>query len=371
MPSDTCHHPPSTTHGPTLRVDLAAIAANYRLLAERFSGRECAGVVKADAYGLGVAAVAPVLKKAGCRTFFVATLDEGIELRLLLPDVRIAVFHGPYAGEEKEYLTRRLVPVLNYPEQVRRWADAAADMPAAESMLHVDTGMNRLGLSHRQAVDLAGDDELARRAHIRTVMSHLACSGEPHHPLNAEQLARFLPVRHLFPDMAASLTNSSGIFLDQRFHFDLARPGCALYGIHPFESENPMRPVVTLQAPILQLRTIEQADTIGYGATCKVTPGQRIATVQLGYADGFLRHLSNQGVRAFLHGKQVALLGRVSMDMVMVDVSALPEALLAAGQHVEFLNASLTVNHLAHAAGTIGYEVLTRIGPRISKSYVG
>lgn len=342
---------------PVLTIDLAAVAANYRLLAQRFTGPECASVVKADAYGLGVDRVAPALAKAGCRTFFVATLEEGVKLRSILPEAHIFVFHGPYPGEEADYPAHRLLPVINSLPQYERWRNTGA--PFA---LHVDTGMNRLGLSLLELQGLSGPAPAL-------LMSHLACGNEPDHPLTSLQLERFLAAAQKFPGVPASLCNSSGIFLPESYHFSLARPGCALYGINPASGENPMHGVAKLTAPILQLRTLEKDEPVGYGATCILPRGSRVATVQLGYADGLLRSLSNHGF-ATISGIRTAFAGRVSMDMVMLDVSHVPESSLTTATEVEFLGASIPVDAMAEAAGTIGYEVFTRLGSRVSREYL-
>ncbi len=378
---------------PVLTVNMSALAANYRLLRERFSGRECAAVVKADAYGLGAVPVAARLHQEGCRTFFVATLEEGIALRqaLLSPlagghkgepcfsssadaplppppasgkdkGTRIFIFHGPYAGEEKEYQAHGLIPVLNHPGQVERWLRAPA--PFA---LHVDSGMCRLGLSESELAQFAERQLPQAAPHMELLISHLACGNEPEHPKTIEQLTRFRAAKALLPEIPASLCNSSGIFLAPDYHFDLARPGCALYGITPVEGENPMQPVVSLHAPLLQVRALDRDESVGYGATVHMPNGSRVAIVQIGYADGFFRCLSNRGI-AKIGSHYAPVMGRVSMDMIALDVSALPEALLSEAQ-AELLGEEYTVNDLARDAGTIGYEVLTRMGSRVHRAY--
>jgi alanine racemase len=338
----------------TLEVDLSALAANYRLLTSRHAKKNCAAVVKANAYGLGVEAVSKALEKAGCREFFVATLAEGIELRSILPEADIAVFNGMFAGEEKEYAAHRLTPIVNDLSQVER----IGKLPA---ILHVDTGITRLGLC-------ASDLKKLLTRPWQAVMSHLACANEPKDPKNAEQLARFREALKLFPGVKASLCNSSGIFLPADYHFDMARPGCALYGINPVHMKNPMRHVATLSAPILQLRTLDRDETVGYGATYPAAKGARIALTGLGYADGYFRSLSNQGF-AHVEGVRVPIAGRVSMDMIALDVSALPEGKITPATRAEFINAAQDVNAIAEASGTIGYEIFTRIGRRVARVY--
>lgn len=354
--------PPATA---VLAVDLAAIRANYRLLTARHARGRVAAVVKADAYGLGMKAVAPALWAEGCRAFFVATPDEGAALRRLLPLARIGVFNGLLPGQEARFLRLRLAPVLNDAGQVARWmARAAPDQPA---MLHVDTGMTRLGLTLTELTEaLTRFPALPRR--LACVLSHLACGDMPDHPKNLEQLARFLKALSLLPGVPASLANSSGHFLPGEFHFDLGRPGCALYGITPVAGENPMQPVARLSAPLLQVRRLDRAETVGYGATATLPAGSRVALAALGYADGWPRLLSGRG-SAFIGGVRVPVVGRVSMDMTALDVSALPEALLAQESGAEFLNTAQTVDAVAEACGTIGYEILTGIGPRVRRVY--
>ncbi|MBV8938381.1 MAG: alanine racemase [Alphaproteobacteria bacterium] len=347
--------------GPTLTVNLAALTANYQLLKQRFSGDQCAAVVKANAYGLGVAPVAQALWQAGCRCFFVATLEEGVELRAVLPEALIYVFHGPYPGQEPAFPAHRLMPVINSPAQLARWPEPA---PFA---LHVDTGMNRLGFTLTE-LEAARPQLLSRN--LGMLLSHLSCANEPEHRKNARQLARFRAATAMLPDVPASLCNSSGIFLNRHFHFHLARPGCALYGINPTSGTDPMQNVATLTAPILQIRTMEETGSVGYGATFRAAKGSRIAIAQLGYADGLLRALSNQGA-AFIAGARVPIAGRVSMDMVALDVTGLPEQNLAQADTAEFINARQTVNDVARAAGSIGYEIFTRLGHRVRRIYHG
>jgi alanine racemase len=337
-----------------LSVDLTAIRANYRLLAARHAAHHVAAVVKANAYGLGVEGVSRTLYDEGCREFFVATLEEGVELRGVLPQCGIGVFNGMAAGEEKEYAQHRLLPVINHAGQVA----LAAGLP--EVIVHVDTGMTRLGL-HADALEAVGG-----RLPIRYVMSHLACANDPADAKNAEQLRRFREALRHVPRAKASLANSAGLFLPPEFHFDMGRPGCALYGINPGNGVNPMRQVAVLSAPVIQLRTLEHAETVGYGATYAAAKGSRIAIVALGYADGWLRMLGDGGV-AYIGGHKVPLAGRVSMDMLALDVSGVPESVDM--RRAEFINAQQTVDDVAQACGTIGYEIFTRIGRRVKRVY--
>ncbi len=350
---------------PELEVDLSAIAANYQLLKARHAAHKVAAVVKADAYGLGVKAVSSALWAQDCRVFFVATLQEGVQLRKHLPDARIGVFNGLLKGEEAYFLRNRLAPVLNDAQQVERWiAKAPQDAPV---MLHVDTGMTRLGLSHSELEAVVGRFPGFLKS-LAYVLSHLACANEPADPKNAEQLKRFREALRLLPGVQASFANSSGHFLPEDFHFDLGRPGCALYGISPVEEKNPMRQVAVLRAPVLRLRVLDRDETVGYGATAALGKGSKLMLAALGYADGWPRRLGNAG-HAYVSGHKVPLLGRVSMDMTAVDVTDVPDAALASATHVEFINGQQTVDDVARACDTIGYEVFTQLGARIARRY--
>lgn len=356
-----------------LDIDLDAIVANWRLLADRLarSGAACAGVVKADAYGLGAGRVGPALAAAGCGTFFVATPDEGVALRNLLPAAEIHVLGGLAAGSEAAFLEHRLVPVLNDLAQVERWGTVARDRADMPCDLHVDTGMARLGLEAGEVERLAGNPDLLARLRPAYLMSHLACADTPDHPMNEAQREAFLAIRRRFPAMRASFANSGGVFLGRAYHFDLARPGIALYGGAPQEGPaNPMHPVVRLRARILQVRAALPGMTVGYGATHRVQAPGRIATVALGYADGYRRALSDRG-SARVAGVTVPVIGRVSMDLVTLDVSTVPEALAGPGDWVEMLGPDLDADAVAGAAGTISYEILTGLGRRFHRTYKG
>ncbi len=353
-------------HPATLNIDLSALTDNYRLLQSRHAQKTCAAVVKANAYGLGAEAVSKALADAGCKEFFVATLAEGVELRSYLPQANIAVFNGIFPGEEADYLAHRLIPVLGDPGQVETYKRGLAE-GGERPILHVDTGMTRLGLSHSELLALEGGKLAALRCQL--LMSHLSCANDAAHSKNAEQLSRFKEAKKLLPGTRASLCNSAGIFLPETYHFDIARPGCALYGINPVDGDNPMRHVATLSAPILQIRTLDRNETVGYGGTYPAPKGERIAIAGLGYADGYFRSLSNKGF-AYIAGVRAPIAGRVSMDMIALDISHIPEAKITANTRVEFINETQTVNDIAIAADTIGYEVFTRIGRRVQRVYV-
>jgi len=355
-----------------LEIDLSGIVANWLRLARLVEPAACAAVVKADAYGLGAARVSTALAGAGCRLFFVATIDEGMALRAVLPErTEIAVLNGFSTSGAREYLEYRLVPVLNDPGQIVEWQVAASSHGKAPAMLHLDTGMARLGLTLREFEGLA--DELFERREIawRAVISHLACSDAPEHPLNQIQLTRFAAARRRLPWMPASLAASSGAFLGREFHFDFIRPGAALYGVNPQPGRpNPMRQIVRLKGRILQIREVDRGDSVGYGATHVMDAPGRLATVAVGYADGWLRSLSQRGSGS-LGGRRVPILGRVSMDLAVFDVSNVDPALARPGGFIELLDESYGVDVAAADAGTIGYEMLTALGRRYHRVYCG
>jgi alanine racemase len=348
---------------PALTIDLLAIAENYRRIVAAVKPSEVAPVVKADAYGLGAKPVAMALAAAGAKTFFVAHPEEGAEIRRAVPDVLIYVLHGFEAAHRTLFAEHKLAPVISSPPQLVDWLKAGLRTPYA---LHLDTGMSRLGLSEADIETVHGAAQPA------LVMSHLATADDTDHPKNGEQLARFKRLTERFPGTRLSLAASGGCFLGAAFAFDLVRPGIALYGGHPGKSgENPMKGTVTLTAPLLQLRSIDRGDTVGYGATYSASGPRRLGIAAMGYADGLMRSLSNRG-HGVIAGVKCPIVGRVSMDLVTLDVSQVPPASeLKAGTPVEFIGPYQTVDELAHAAGTLPYEVYTRLGPRIDRHYVG
>ena len=357
--------------GAHLTIDLDAIAENWRTLAAQAPNAACAAVVKADGYGLGAPQVAARLHAEGCRDFFVAHPEEGVALRPHVGDAPIYILNGLIPGAEADYVAHGLAPVLNDPGQVAAWSAWCAGHGPQPAALHVDSGMNRLGLNLGDATALAADPAPLAPMGELLVMSHLACADEPDHPLNAEQLERFAAIADRLGPRPRSLANSSGIYLGDAWHFDLLRPGVALYGANPVPGRaNPMKPVVRLSARILQLREIDAPGTVGYGATHTATPPAKIATIAAGYADGVLRALSGRGTLS-LAEHDVPLIGRVSMDLITVDVTAVPDSALADASHIELLDETHTIDDLAANAGTIGYEVLTSLGRRYHRTYKG
>ncbi len=368
--------PAATRAGACLIVDLDAVQANYRRLRQELGEVACAGAVKADAYGLGMGRVAPALAAAGARRFFVALPDEGMALRQIfadiVPDAEIFVLNGPMRGAEADYRAHGLVPVLNSLDDLDHWRAVAAkyDRPLA-AVLHVDTGMSRLGLPSPELDVLATDHGRLEGLELRFVLSHLACSEDAANPMNARQLQDFRAALARLPPAPASLANSSGIFLGADYHFDLARPGAALYGVNPTpDRPNPMRQVVRLQGKILQVREIDAPQAVGYGATYRVSGPTRLATVAVGYADGYLRSLSNQGV-GHIGGVQVPVVGRVSMDLATFDLSAVPAEAARPGAMIDLLDTDIGVDDLGARAGSVGYEILTALGRRYHRSYLG
>jgi alanine racemase len=369
--SDAAH---TRRAGAVLTVDLGAIAANWRGLrdAGRAGGRpiDCAAVLKADAYGTGAAVVGPRLAAEGCRQFFVAHLDEAIALRGVVPEHPIYVLNGLLPNTEPDFVEFGLTPVLNYLGQLNAWRAAAQryNRPL-DAVIHIDTGMHRLGLSPEEAQVLAAERGRLRGLRLALLMSHLVVSEEPNNPINGEQLSRFRNFVRTMPGAPASLANSSGIFLGPDYHFDLLRPGAALYGINPTPGRpNPMLTTVTLRARVLQVRRIDALQTVGYGAAWRSARPSRVATIALGYADGYFRTLINR-THVHLAGHKVPVIGRISMDLVTIDVTDVPEADSQPGALVEVLGPHLTADDLAEHARTNAYEVMTSLGRRYARLY--
>jgi alanine racemase len=358
--------------GAVLTVDLAAVRANHRLLRGLCGPAECAAVVKADAYGLGAAALVTSLAAQGCETFFTA---HWAEARALPRAARtVFVLNGVMPGAEDAAAgegTGRIVPVLNSLPQAEAWSEAARrrgeTLPAA---LHVDTGLSRLGLSHGEVAALLERPQILGRLDLRLLLSHLACADEPDHPANGRQLAVFRRLRDRFPGVRASLANSAAVFLGPDYRFDLVRVGAALYGVNPLlpPAVNPMRQAVRLQARLVQLRMLERGDAVGYGGDFVAPRALLVGTAALGYGDGWPRRARTA---AFFRGCRLAVLGRISMDTTVLDLSAVPESLaLRPGALVDFLCEEQSPDDVAAVAGTIGYEVLTGLGSRPIRRYL-
>lgn len=359
--------------GALLSIDLDALCDNWRNLRGRLAGADCAAVVKADAYGLGADRVAPALYRAGCRHFFVAHLNEGIRLRPVLPaDAYIHVLHGPHPGAERDFVRNRLVPVLNSLQQVQAWQGLARDVDATlPAILQVDTGMARLGLAPEEFEQLSASPDGLEGIALKYLMSHLVSAEEQGCAVNRLQLERFRSALARLPGVRGSLANSSGIFLGGDYHFDLVRPGAALYGVAPVAGQaNPLRPVIRLQGKVLQTRSIAAGTAVGYSHTWTAARPSRIATVAVGYADGYLRSLSNRGV-VRCDGISLPLVGNISMDTLIVDITGLPEGRIAEGDMLDLADPLNGVDAIAACAGTIGYEILTSLGRRYARRYTG
>ncbi|MBS7539139.1 alanine racemase [Ancylobacter lacus] len=371
MFADVCERVEDMTAPGILTIDLAALTRNYLDLAARMAPSRAAAVVKADAYGLGAHRVAPALYAAGCRDFFVAQFAEALALRpLLTSDARLYVLNGLLPGAEPACAAHGIIPVLNSLEQVANWRAVARrlgrSLPAA---LQVDSGMCRLGLAPEEVARLRGAPQMLEGLELLFVMSHLACADEPANEQNAEQLATFRQLAASFPDIGLCFANSGAIFLGSEFRTGLARPGIALYGGAPTGgAANPMAPVVRLDVHVVQTRTVPAGARIGYGGAHVTHRETRLATLAAGYADGLPRHLGDRGA-AWFGETRLPIVGRVSMDSMTVDISALPPDTLKLGSPVEIIGPHQTLEDVATAAGTIAYEVLTRLGHRYHRIY--
>ncbi|SFV35339.1 alanine racemase [Devosia crocina] len=362
--------------GGQLTIDLGALARNWSALDKVSQGALTAAVVKADAYGTGIEMASKALHAAGARFFFVATPDEGVAVRTALPDAHIFVLNGLYPGAANLYIRQNLMPVLSSMEMLEEWLTKCVERNEAyPSAFHFDTGMNRLGFRLNEAVVVR--ERIGRLGYApQMVMSHLACADIPNHEKNRTQLALFSSVMNQFPGIPASLANSAGLMTGRAYHFQMVRPGIALYGGRAVVGrKNPMAPVVTLHAPVLQVREARTGETVGYGASYSLSRDSRLAVIGHGYADGFLRSLSSTnsrpGAKVFLHGKLCPVVGKISMDQSIVDITELGANLPRPGEGVEVLGPNVSLDEQADAAGTIGYELLTSLKGRYNRVYVG
>ena len=364
-------------HAPAaLTIDLGALRQNYRKLRQAARSANCAAVVKADAYGTGAVRSAKALAEEGCDTFFVATLDEAGEIREAVSAAAIYVLNGVFLGTCPYFAAVNARPVLGSLPEIEEWArfnsGQSTQLPAA---LHIDTGMNRHGLSAIDIEAIANDPGLLESFEVSLVMSHLACADDPDHPKNDEQHLTFDRLRAKLPNAPASLANSAGIFLGPEFHFDMVRPGIALYGGKAHTgSSDPMAPVVHLHGRIVQVRPARKGETVGYGAAHALTRTSRIAVVAVGYADGYARTLGSSdaktGAVGHIGGHSAPIVGRVSMDLITLDVTDVPEESAYRGAMVELLGEHVGLDDLARIAGTIDYEILTRLGRRHQRIYL-
>ncbi len=358
-------------------VDLQALGHNWQSLRDKVAPAECAAVVKGDCYGLGAAAGVPALCAAGAKTLFVATVQEARQVRGLAPDATIYVLDGLLPGTVEELLEVGALPVLSSLPEITEWGQAAPSRKEPRACaIHVDSGLNRLGLSAREIQELAHNMHLLDRLDVKLVMSHLACADEPDHPKNAQQLEVFHSLQPLLPSVPLSLAASDGLMLGPDYHFDLVRPGYALYGgqTHP-ERNCPVNPIVEVYSRVLQIRDLAPGQSVGYSATFVAERVTRLAVVAAGYADGAPRHMSagsgeRHGWVAF-RGRLAPIVGRVSMDLITVDITDLEDVEINRGDWVEFVGPTISLEDAGTSAGTIGYEILTRLSPRFARVYLG
>ncbi|MBE7636996.1 alanine racemase [Sneathiella sp. P13V-1] len=360
--------------GGILRIDLDALVQNYEILNSQAPKAECAAVVKANAYGLGADRIGPALWNKGCRTFFVALPEEGIKLRHKLPQAQIFILNG-LLGSADTYTENSLIPVIGDLQSLKKWNGFAKSkglkLPA---LLHIDTGISRLGFV---ASDLEALHDVTYWDHIEIlyVMSHLACADEAQNPMNYIQRNKLQELRSQLPEnlqnLPISFANSSGIFLGQDYHFDLLRPGVALYGANPTpDKDNPMSDVIELKGKILQVDTLDKGTTVGYGSTYITQGKERIAKIAIGYADGYPRNLGGIA-EVGIDGARAPIVGRISMDMLTVNMTAIPEEKSRAGEYVTLIGDGITLEEVAEKSGTIPYEILTSLGHRYYRDYVG
>ncbi|WP_398468104.1 alanine racemase [Tardiphaga sp.] len=359
-----------------LTIDLDAITANWRKLEKASVPAECGAAVKADAYGCGIDRVVPALAKAGCKTFFVATIDEARAARAGAPDAAIYVLNGLSPNSGDALAAIKAQPVISDLNELAEWDIFCRRTGwTGGAGVHVDTGMSRLGLSLDEAQSLA--PRITSGNHGFTlVISHLACAEQLQNPMNPKQVGAFREVSHLFSGITSSLANSSGIYLGPSYLFDMVRPGAAIYGVNPTpEAANPMLPVIDLKARIIQTRDVSRGDTVGYGATWTARRPTRLAIIGTGYADGYFRAAgSNDGTRGaevVIAGQRCPVAGRISMDLIAIDITDLPANAARRGHMATLIGEGLTVNDLAHHFGTIAYEVLTSLGRRYQRAYKG
>ncbi|MDC0737396.1 alanine racemase [Cognatishimia sp. SS12] len=339
----------------TLSIDLSALVRNWRALDAK-STCETGAVVKADGYGLGVARVARALAQAGVRKFFVAATEEGVAVRQALgPGPEINVFSGHMPGDTDMIHDMQLTPMINSIDQMLRHVES---LPGAPFGVQLDTGMNRLGM---EPAEWAALREIAVQQNATLIMSHLACADEPEHAMNAQQLAQFKDMTSGL-NIPRSLSATGGILLGKDYHFDLTRPGVGLYGGAPFADAEP---VAHVSIPVIQCRDLEAGETVGYSNTWTAARPSRVATIAAGYADGLLRAMGPD--ISVYHGSEACpVIGRISMDMIGVDITDLGED----PRELDILTEDQTVDVLAEAAGTIGYEILTSLGARYQRRYL-
>jgi alanine racemase len=368
--------PPAAEAGGILTIDLGAIEANWKKLRGMAIPTECAAVVKADAYGCGIEPVTALLHHAGCTTFFVADLSEGKRVRRIAPEAIVYILGGLPPGTAPVFAEHALRPVIGSSAELAEWDSfVSASHWQGGFALHVDTGMNRLGITIEEATALAPRIKSENHG-IMLLMSHFVASEIHEHPRNNEQMLAFREIRSLYRGVPASISNSSGVFLGSSAHLDLVRPGVALYGVNPIPGKpNPMRPVVHLQARIILTREVAFGDTVGYDANWTARRPSRIAIIAVGYADGYFRMASGTDQKAggivLAAGRRCPIVGRISMDLIAVDVTDLPGSAVRRGDYVTLIGEGFDVDALAEQFDTNGYEVLTSLGRRYARIYKG
>lgn len=376
QPSTTAHTAPSLAITGRITIDLAQLAQNWRNLSALVAPAECGAVVKANAYGLGAARIIPALAQAGCRTFFIATPAEAMEARALAAHANIVALDGLLPSTAEAFAALEVIPALATLADVEAWATLARglgrSLPCA---LHLDSGLNRLGLTSGDARRVAARSELFQHLDVRLLMSHLACADNPADAKNRDQLLAFETLSALFRGAARSLAASDGMMLGKDYHFDLVRPGYALYGGQASATHRtPVVPVLTATARILAINDVPRGESVGYAASWRAGRASRIATIAAGYADGVPRSASWQDGKARGHviiaGRKAPIVGRISMDLITVDVTDLPAAGVAPGEDAVLFGPALSIEEAGFEAGTIGYEILTRLGQRFERVYL-
>lgn len=353
-----------------LEVDTQLIARNYRILSQLVPHGVCGAVVKADAYGFGIKAVAPVLMQTGCQNFFVAHISEGIFLRSLLRHQNIYIFSGLLPQTEGYFVEHSLVPILNDFEMLKNWTRESEKLgrklPCA---LHIDTGMRRNGFDRLDLENLLNAPELLKALDVHFIMSHLVSSHDPHDPLNKQQKELFDSIKQHFPQIKGSFADTGGIYLGPSFHYDFIRTGKGLFGLYtPPEGYEPLHPCLRFLARILQIRTAHKGETVGYGATHTLTRDSKLATLGVGFADGYDLRLSNRAYALFQQLK-APVVGRISMDYTVIDVTDIPESLCYVGGWAELVNQEMSLDSLAQSIGTLSRELSTGFTSRVSRIY--
>ncbi len=362
--SQTFSLPPSVTG--VLEIDSQAIIHNYKTMTSFLGDTACVPVLKADAYGFGLQTIAPLLAHQGCNNFFVAHLEEALTLRNLLKQADIYVLSGVFRDTESLFVNQRLIPVLNDFDMLKRWVGHAQQLGTKlKCILHFDTGMHRLGFDHTDTTKLFESWSLLESLEIQMIMSHLASSPDKNDPMNHKQKLRFDALRQQLPDLPASLADTGGIYLGKDYHYDVARPGKGLFGL--FKGTE-LKPCLTLLGQVLQVQSAAEGETVGYGGTITLTRSTRLATIGVGFADGYDRRLSNNGY-ALIQGYKAPILGRISMDYTVIDITDIPETLCYAGSWVELVNSQLDLDILAQSIGTISRELSTGFSSRLHRIY--